>query len=58
MRLLLETDHNVIITKLKYIWNNYTNYGKMKVTSSSGLFSTSITMEIIYCYLETKTKKF
>ena len=31
---------------------------KMKVTSSSGVFSTSITMEVIYCYLEKKTKKF
>ena len=30
----------------------------MKVTSSSEVFTTSITIEVIYCYLETKTKKF
>ena len=30
----------------------------MTVTSSSGVFSTSITMEVIYYYLEKKTKKF
>ena len=30
----------------------------MKVTSSSGVVSTSITMEVIYCYLKKKTKKF
>ena len=38
--------------------NNDTNYGKMKVTSSPGVFSVSITMGVIYCYLEKKTKKF
>ena len=31
---------------------------KMKVTSSSGVFSASITMELIYCYLKKKIKKF
>ena len=55
---LLHTDHNLIITKLKCIWNNNTYYGKMKVASSSGVFSTSVTMEVIYCYLEATTKKF
>ena len=55
---LVETDHNLTITKLKWIWNNYKNYGKIKVTSSSGIFNNSITIEVIYCYFETKTKKF
>ena len=30
----------------------------MKVTSSSGVFSSSMTMDVIYCYLKKKTKKF
>ena len=30
----------------------------MKVTTSSGVLGTSITMEVIYCCLEKKTKKF
>ena len=29
----------------------------MKVSSSSGVFSTSITIEVIYCYLEKKKLK-
>ena len=58
MEHLLETYYNLTITKVKCISNNYTNYGKMKVTSSSVVFSTNITMEVIYCYLETKTEKF
>ena len=31
---------------------------KNEVTRSSGVFSTSIAMEVIYFYLEKKTKKF
>ena len=29
----------------------------MKAAGTSKVFSTSITMEVIYCYLEKKTKK-
>ena len=31
---------------------------KREKQASSRVFSTSITMEVIYCYLEKKTKKF
>ena len=43
--------------KLKCIWHKYTNYKKLKVTSSSGIFKPYIIIVVIFCYLESENYK-
>ena len=35
-----KSDYNINVTKLKCIWSKYTNYGKRKMNSSSGISKT------------------